>query len=355
MDYTDFSTDDFVSDPFFIRWVYDPDEETNRFWAAWLDKYPRKKDVVEEARIILMLKAGMEMLHPPGSRIRKMKSVIDQQIRDRGKLKVISKKRRIPERPGSGKGMRRQWVYAVAAVLAGILIAGTVYLFMERQALPVGYHTGYGVTKAVTLPDGSKAILNANSRLSYRKGWKEGQPREIWIDGEAFFKVKEQYSSGEKVKFIVHNDDLDVEVLGTAFSVSKRGGKTRVVLSSGKVRLNIPGNGDTSSVMMQPGELVEYSKQDANLARKKVDAGDYISWIDNELVFRSTPLEEIIEILEHDHGVTVILLDHDLARRKITTTLPADDLEFILEALSETLSADINKREDRIYTIKKTE
>jgi hypothetical protein len=68
------------------------------------------------------------------------------------------------------------------------------------------------------------------------------------VKGEAFFNVEEisqpSISSNTlqetplKVKFIVHTDNLDVEVVGTQFNVRNRRGDTEVTLNLGKVKLN---------------------------------------------------------------------------------------------------------------------
>src|SRR5690606_4278053 len=55
--YEDFLTEDFIKDESFQKWVKSSgDENTNKFWEAFLERFPHKKDSIEEARdFILML------------------------------------------------------------------------------------------------------------------------------------------------------------------------------------------------------------------------------------------------------------------------------------------------------------
>src|SRR4051794_2614971 len=49
-DYLHFTTNDFITDEFFLRWVKFPDKETNEFWNKWIAAHPLKKDSIDKAR-----------------------------------------------------------------------------------------------------------------------------------------------------------------------------------------------------------------------------------------------------------------------------------------------------------------
>ena len=95
-------------------------------------------------------------------------------------------------------------------------------------------HTAFGQRKELTLPDGSKIILNANSTLKYPAEWNAGTPRRFELAGEASFEVVDR-PEGLQDDFIVYTEDGFVSVLGTQFVVAERGAGTRVVLGEGKV------------------------------------------------------------------------------------------------------------------------
>lgn len=94
--------------------------------------------------------------------------------------------------------------------------------------------TPRGGTYQVTLPDGTKVWLNADSKISFparfsRKG------RKVLIEGEAYFEV----AKNKKMPFIVESGGQRVEVLGTHFNVSAYQGEAiRTTLLEGSVRVS---------------------------------------------------------------------------------------------------------------------
>ncbi len=58
----------------------------------------------------------------------------------------------------------------VATAVALLLLAGSVYPFIEGYNQEVRYSTGYGNTRKIELPDGSLVTLNGNYPLSSRIG-----------------------------------------------------------------------------------------------------------------------------------------------------------------------------------------
>ncbi|MBK8505327.1 MAG: FecR domain-containing protein [Saprospiraceae bacterium] len=96
------------------------------------------------------------------------------------------------------------------------------------------YTAGFGERQKIVLPDGSAVDLNANSSLRLGSQWVEGI-QEVWLEGEAYFEVEKNLSKG--VKFTVHTNGPDVEVVGTHFNVDSRKEETRIYLEEGKVCL----------------------------------------------------------------------------------------------------------------------
>jgi len=50
MDLSNFSTNDFLLNESFQRWVLDPDEEAKCFWENYQARYPEKYDMIMESR-----------------------------------------------------------------------------------------------------------------------------------------------------------------------------------------------------------------------------------------------------------------------------------------------------------------
>jgi transmembrane sensor len=138
------------------------------------------------------------------------------------------------------------WLKIVAVAASAVLIVATgVWYFTSNTADSNLYKTGFAQTKKITLPDGSKVTLNANSELKLSADWSVKGDRQVWLDGEAYFEVEKKSATHQK--FIVHTKDIDVEVLGTKFNVNTRHQKAVVSLEEGKIKLSL--NGETKSVL----------------------------------------------------------------------------------------------------------
>ncbi len=68
---------------------------------------------------------------------------------------------------------------------------------------------------SMVLPDGSSVELAAGSRISYPNDFGSGNSRDIYLSGEAFFKIAR--NSGQP--FRVFANEIVTKVLGTSFSV----------------------------------------------------------------------------------------------------------------------------------------
>ena len=74
-----------------------------------------------------------------------------------------------------------------------MLVVGLTYVYAPTGPSEETYQTAFGTQMSVDLPDGSEAILNAKSSITFNNDtWDEN--RTVSLTGEAYFKVKK----GEK-------------------------------------------------------------------------------------------------------------------------------------------------------------
>ena len=111
--------------------------------------------------------------------------------------------------------------FAAAAALLALVVCGE-YLFLRsryERTPSVCLVTAQGSKGEFTLPDGTRAWLNGDSRLSYPETF-DAEARRVWLDGEAFFQVRHDASH----PFVVDMEVMQVEVLGTEFDARHRTG-----------------------------------------------------------------------------------------------------------------------------------
>src|SRR5690606_24636103 len=155
--------------------------------------------------------------------------------------------------------------------------------------------TPRGGTYQVTLSDGTRVWLNAESRLIYPTRF-DGDARNVELEGEAFFEV----SSSTK-PFFVQSSDQIIEVLGTEFNISAYGDnlQTTTTLVSGSVSLQ---NRQSAQVRtLEPGEQAIVREDKVGV--RTVDVADYTAWKDGLFVFNDTPLSEVLGQLQRWYGV----------------------------------------------------
>ena len=116
--------------------------------------------------------------------------------------------------------------------------------------------TPAATTLQAVLPDGTRVLLGASSRIEYPRSFDGLTAREVKLTGKARFEVKHDAAK----PFIVHADGLDARVLGTVFDVSTYPGTHgSVTLYSGKVQVSA-GNGVRPETL-KPGQRAMLMEQ----------------------------------------------------------------------------------------------
>jgi transmembrane sensor len=233
--------------------------------------------------------------------------------------------------------------YAGIAASLTLLLCFGLYLSKDFFFYDT-YTTTYGMTRNILLEDGSEITLNANSTLKVPKNLATTDMREVWLKGEAFFSVAKRPNH---VRFAVHTDNLNVEVLGTKFDVNNRRGKTEIVLSEGSVKLTSNKKG-VEPVYLKPGDFVSLAKNDTTYKRQIVKPEKYSVWQSNKLVFEDTPLRVVADKIEDYYGVKVEIERKEIADRQLTGTLPNNDLGIVLKSLSTAHNLHIDREDNKI-------
>jgi len=243
------------------------------------------------------------------------------------------------------KGLR---VGLSAAVVAALALS--LWMFQTTESQPVVLTTNAGEQATLTLPDDSRIVLNAHSRLEYNPRAFENGDRQVTIDGEALFTIKKRPSADDP-SFRVETPDGTVRVLGTTFSVEHRDRATRVVLEEGRVavdtRVGRPDTRRDTTFDMVPGDLVTFDADSGEIAQRNVNPQVYTSWASGVLVFDDTPLPEIVERIEATYDVTVVVENPGVLERQVSGSVE-NDLSVLIEGLSQILERPIDRRGDRI-------
>lgn len=330
-DYDNFSTEDFVLDPFFKEWVLYSDPAHDEFWMEWVDNNPAKLKMLEDARaIVLKLEKSKFEMNP--NELRSVWNSVQTNIYPP------------PKSVEPTVGKRKFWPFAsIAASLALVLFTWILYVIPRE----IEYETAFGETKEITLPDSSKVILNSNSKLTFVDNWEGQMAREIWIEGEAFFSVVHKVDH-QPFK-VLSSQNVSIEVLGTEFNVYNRSQETEVVLTSGAVTLSFPVKEKEGKILMNPGELVEF--KESKFKRKKVNTSLYTSWKDKVLHLDETSLGEIITMARNNYGIEIEFQDEKILKQTASGSMPLGDAANFMEQISKIFNIEIVNEQNK-YLIK---
>ena len=318
MKYNNFDLEDFLKDKHFISWVLQPTAESNRFWENWLKSNPEAVLKVRKAREII------------------------QSASFKVPVKNLDAKQEVLEKIMKGytsqhsyqiNNYRNHTYLKVAATLLILLIAGLVIWQSadlpetEDKAMMVPQivkRSEAGQKINITLPDGSKVVLNALASVTYPKEFDQ-ERRLITLSGEAFFEVKEDQNR----PFIVVTDNLEARVLGTSFNINNNS----VALLTGKLEVT---NKDVQQegIVLVPGQKVIHDNSKNSLYKTYYDYQREIAWKDGIIYFEDANYAEISNTLENWYGVTFILQDKHNYNWSYTGMFDNASLEEVLERIS---------------------
>lgn len=214
---------------------------------------------------------------------------------------------RISSQKQSPKYLKFNVLIKYAAIVAvAFLSSVSIYYFSANNALNqptefVEFFVPYGKCQKILLADGSTVWLNAGSVLIYPKEF-TANTRSVYLSGEANFDV----AKNPNQPFIVKTNHLNVEALGTVFSVKSYPGSafTIATLEEGSIQVDVDDKLNTSSVL-KPNEQLSYSHNTGEISIDKVDAAKLSSWKEGYLLFRDAKFEDIVSTLERKYNVDI--------------------------------------------------
>lgn len=230
------------------------------------------------------------------------------------------------------KTSRKQQLYRIMRYAAILLLAVALpfsYYYGKQSILPSDAFTtitcALGDKTSVVLPDSSLVFLNSGSKLTFNTDFKNGS-RRIFLDGEAFFKVRKDTHNPFRVK----TSAIEVEVLGTEFNLKAYSDEPTISTTLVTGSLKVIGN--NRYTMIKPKQKLVFDKETRQMKIQELtDLSPETEWKDGRLVFRNQSLGELEHELERWFDVDIHFADEQVKFRRFTGTL---ERESILEVIS---------------------
>lgn len=278
-------------------------------------------------------------------------SAIDLEIKQGGSegLRIVRRDRLAAVNKAS-RGSRRtssSW-----AVVSFFLMLFAVAFYYVKEPVTTSqdisevsiFKTTAGQRASITLPDGSVAMLNAESRIRVMTGASDTM-RIIELDGEAFFSVV----SDPLRPFIVRAGEAEVRVVGTSFNVSAYPEEeaVEVLVAEGEVKLR-NSDEETESVTLTQNDL-GIVPQEGLPTRSHVESLDNaLAWRQGKLVFEHTSFDVVARTMERWFDLEIHFDDPEIANRHLSSSFEDPTPNHVLAIVASTLSLDYTIQESTV-------
>jgi len=218
--------------------------------------------------------------------------------------------------------------FAVAGLAA---IVAVVWLAFSLDALPflrsTHVATQVAEVRELTLPDGSRIVLGAESQIDYVVT--RSTRRATVIAGDAFFAVAHDSSR----PFTVATGDYTVRVVGTQFEIRRRPGMVRVAVSEGRVAVERAGERDAS--VLPSGAA--WVAGESGVEIRPVDVLDVGAWRSGRLVYDNATLRDIVADANRYTHTRIVVADPQLEALRLTTSFRTSQIDGMIETLQAAL------------------
>jgi len=181
-----------------------------------------------------------------------------------------------------------QWSAAAVFILL-LGISGFFRFYSKTITTQAGSHY------AMSLPDGSKVDLNAQSTFTYHPYWWRFE-RKISFEGEGFFEVE------KGKKFSVVSKLGITQVMGTSFNIFTRDEVYKVTCITGSVKVITKSKNE---VILKPNSKANVSPEGQINLIQDIETLPEISWKDNMFLFTAVPVRLVFSEIERQYGISI--------------------------------------------------
>ncbi|QDH79415.1 DUF4974 domain-containing protein [Echinicola soli] len=312
-----------------MSWVKNPSEESDVFWQKWLQNHPQSHDDFYRAKELVKQVHFEE--YPNGNH--QKEAILD---------KILKEKPSDHFNDGNENQSRLLQIMPVllrATAACLIIMLAVTYIFSsypvrnDEAISTVAFVTKenpYGQKTAFFLPDKSRVILNAGSKISFPETF-DGTKREVFLEGEAYFDVIHD----ESKSFLVHSGDVVTQVHGTAFSVQAFSGEQiDISLERGLVSVYpLEQEKPVIPLYLKPGEMLTVHQDFGQSVKSTFDYDQQFGWKDGKLVFKGANISTVVKVLERWYGVSITVVDNPPSQWKVSGVFQQESLENVLEGI----------------------
>lgn len=259
------------------------------------------------------------------------------------KIQAYERSRSLKYRIINSPGFQTYRRMAAVLLIPLLVVSG---LLITRAFDPVKTYTAeapWGEKARLILPDGSRILLNAGSRIRYGSDF-DRRNRRLELDGEAYFEV----CKNKGKPFVVSTPYLDVRVTGTKFNVNAYSEEKSVVTSlvEGSVRIKTR-NGKTYH--LTPGQSLALDKDTEKTVFRELNQDVTLAWCENRLIFADDDIVSLARKIEKWYGVKVSYDPAQFGNSTFTVRLmEGERLGNLMDIIETALDAECSMQADTL-------
>ncbi|WP_347838450.1 FecR family protein [uncultured Draconibacterium sp.] len=345
----------YIEDERFLKWVFQPDEESEAYYAQYFKKYPKEKAEMIRLKEDLKLLSFTDKSYPDTTSEKIYRKILVDIItlekceKWRNRFVATVKYAAIAfvlVASGflvylSGFANKGHYKFSEELLLIGTMVEPRLYLadgssvtlsgpdyfvdYSLENRLVIGKDTiacnvtakrknlhnllvvAYGKRVKVRLPDKSEVWVNAGSRLITPQQF-SAKKREVFLFGEGFFDVEHN----EDKPFYVQTTAMAVKVLGTEFNVSAypENNTIETVLKEGSVQIESTGNTwFAEKAIIKPNQKATFEKSSELIKIEQVEHENYTRWKEGLISIDDDSLKGVMATLERYFNIDIEIVD----------------------------------------------
>jgi transmembrane sensor len=216
---------------------------------------------------------------------------------------------------------------SAGAIAAACMLAYAAFTLLspnDSAASKGLVETRIGETRAITLGDGSRMVLDTISRVRVVF---TGATRDIeLLDGQAHFEVAKDAAR----PFRVRTKSAEVIAVGTMFDVAASPARTTVTLIEGRVNvrpISASPPGESKPELLTPGQQLGISSDGRLLGARTVKIENVTAWQRGTIVIDDMPLVEALAVMNRYSAKHLVVLGQALQARRVSGVFRIGDVE----------------------------
>ncbi len=347
----------YIEDKRFIKWVFQPDIESEQYYTAYFRQHPDKKEEIlklrDQLRRIEFSKRSYASELPENIFRKIQADIIELESNKKSKIRILSVLKYaaiaalllatgffanyLVGENNSGRQFSEDLLligtmveprlylsdgssvivpgpdYEVSYELANKIIVGHDTIGVNRMkksdrgkdALVVSY----GRKVKLVLPDHSEVWVNSGSRLIFPHNF-EPKKREVFLSGEGYFNVEKN----PEQPFYVRTTAMAVKVLGTEFNVSAypENETIETVLKEGSVQIEENNRmWFAEKAVLVPNQKATFDKQTHEIKIGSVEHENYTLWKEGLVTIDDETLDDVFGKIERYFNIDIQIADRE--------------------------------------------